>query len=119
MNFKSTTLERCAQCWYRPVIGATDAPSSIATKDQPWPEPGTATVTPNRGGLSTALRGKQHSALGLFGRGTERARGHLTADDADQNDWIEVWGTRIGRMIGMLAVAAFLVWLVIYLSAGA
>lgn len=62
---------------------------------------------------------EQHSALGLLGRGTERARGHLNADDADQNDWIEVWGTRIGRAIGMLVIAAFLVWLVIYLSTGA
>ena len=40
---------------------------------------------------------EEHSGLGFLGRGTERARGHLAADDADQNDWIEVWGTRIGR----------------------
>ena len=66
-------------------------------RDQPWPEPRTATVTPNRGGFSTASRAKQHSGLGFLGRGTERARGHLAADDADQNDRIEVWGTRIGR----------------------
>ena len=62
---------------------------------------------------------EEHSALGFLGRGTERARGHLNADDADQNDWIEVWGTRIGRIIGMLIVAAFLVWVVFYLSSGA
>jgi hypothetical protein len=62
---------------------------------------------------------EQHSGLGLLGSGAERARGHLSADDADQSDWIEVWGTRIGRMIGMLVVAAFLVWVVIYLSSGA
>jgi hypothetical protein len=62
---------------------------------------------------------EQHSVLGFFDRGTKRARGHLNADDADQSDWFEVWGTRIGRMIGVLAVAAFLVWLVIHLSFGA
>ncbi len=53
------------------------------------------------------------------GRGTERARDHLAADDADQNDWIEIWGTRIGRALGMVAIAAFLVWLAIQLASGA
>jgi hypothetical protein len=62
---------------------------------------------------------EQHSGLGFLGRGTERARGHLAADDADQNDWIEVWGTRIGRSIGIVVIAAFLVWAVSYLAAGA
>ena len=56
---------------------------------------------------------------GLLGRSAARAQGHLSAVDVDQNDRIEVWGTRIGRMIGMLVVAAFLVWVVIYLSSGA
>jgi hypothetical protein len=62
---------------------------------------------------------EQHSGLGFLGRGTERARGHLAADDADQNDWIEVWGTRIGRSIGIIVIAALLVWAVSYLAAGA
>jgi hypothetical protein len=62
---------------------------------------------------------EQHSGLGFLGRGTERARGHLAADDADQNDWIEVWGTRIGRTIGVIVIAAFLVWAVSYLVSGA
>ena len=62
---------------------------------------------------------EQHSGLGFLGRGTERARGHLAADDADQNDWIEVWGTRIGRAIGIVVIVAFLVWAVSYLASGA
>jgi hypothetical protein len=62
---------------------------------------------------------EQHSGLGLFDRGTERVREHLAADDADQNDWIEVWGTRIGRSLGVIVIAAFLVWLVKYLASGA
>ena len=62
---------------------------------------------------------EQHSGLGFLGRGTERARGHLAAGDADQNDWIEVWGTRIGRTIGIIVIIAFLVWLVSYLASGA
>ena len=76
-------------------------------------------MTPNRGGFSTASRAKQHSGLGFRAGGTERARGHLAADDADQNDWIEVWGTRIGRAIGISSSSRFLVWLVIYLASGA
>ena len=80
----------------------------------------TATVTPNRGGFSTASRAKQHSGLG-FARPRRRAgaRGHLAADDADQNDWIEVWGTRIGRAIGIVVIVAFLVWVLNYLASGA
>jgi hypothetical protein len=62
---------------------------------------------------------EQHSGLGFLGRGTERARGHLTADDVDQNDWIEVWGTRIGRTIGVIVIIAFLAWAVSYLASGA
>ena len=62
---------------------------------------------------------EQHSGLGFLGRGTERARGHLAADDADQNDWIEVWGTRIGRAIGIVVIIAVLIWLVSYLASGA
>ena len=60
-----------------------------------------------------------HSGLGFVGRSTERARGHLAADDADHNDWIEVWGTRIGRAIGIVVIVAFLVWAVSYLASGA
>ena len=62
---------------------------------------------------------EEPSGMGLLGRRAERARGHLAADDADQNDWIEIWGTRIGRALGMVAIAAFLVWLAIQLASGA
>jgi hypothetical protein len=56
---------------------------------------------------------------GLLGRSAARAQGHLSAVDVDQNDRIEVWGTRIGRAIGILAIVAFCIWLVVYLSSGA
>jgi len=62
---------------------------------------------------------EEPSGMGLLGRGAERARGHLAADDADQNDWIEIWGTRIGRALGMVAIVAFLVWLAIQIASGA
>ena len=56
---------------------------------------------------------------GLLGRSAARAQGHFAAVDADQNDRIEVWGTRIGRAIGILVIVAFFVWLIVYLASGA
>ena len=44
-------------------------------------------------------------------RVAERVKGHISAEDADENEWAEVWGTRIGRTLG----AIFAVGLVIYL----
>jgi hypothetical protein len=37
-------------------------------------------------------------------------RGVPSADD----DWIEHWGTRIGRMIGLAVAAALMAWIVLY-----
>lgn len=56
---------------------------------------------------------------GLFGQTMERARRHIGAADADQSDWAEVWGTRIGRTVGVLAVCILLVWAFSLLVAGA
>ena len=44
-------------------------------------------------------------------RVADRMKDHLSADDADENQWAELWGTRIGRILG----AVFFVGLVIYL----
>ena len=46
-------------------------------------------------------------------RGAERMRGHLGASDADQTDAIEVWGTRIGRALGLVVFVALVGWLVL------
>lgn len=40
-----------------------------------------------------------------------RVKDHMSAEDADQNEWAELWGTRIGRVLG----AVFFVGLIIYL----
>ncbi|MCO4317448.1 hypothetical protein M8997_009660 [Phyllobacterium sp. 21LDTY02-6] len=40
-----------------------------------------------------------------------RTRGHFSARDADPADSIEVWGTRIGRLLGLLVLIAMFVWL--------
>ena len=47
-----------------------------------------------------------------IGRGLGRARDHFAADDADSRDPIEVWGTRIGRALGVAIVIGMLVWLI-------
>ena len=46
-----------------------------------------------------------------FVRMADRAKDHLSAADKNEDDQIEVWGTRIGRIAGAL----FAVGLVIYL----
>jgi len=47
-----------------------------------------------------------------FVRMADRARNHLSAGDKDEDDRIEVWGTRIGRGLGLV----FAIGLVIYLA---
>jgi hypothetical protein len=53
---------------------------------------------------------------GFAGRTVLRARDHREASDAD---WAEVWGTRIGRAIGILITVAVIAWALSLLFAGA
>lgn len=32
----------------------------------------------------------------------KRARDHMSGKDADERDWAELWGTRIGRWLGVV-----------------
>lgn len=50
------------------------------------------------------------SGFSILDRTVGRGRDHLTAADADQTDWAEVWGTRIGRMVGAALVCALFLW---------
>ena len=45
-------------------------------------------------------------------RSALRARDHFAGADADQDDAVEVWGRRIGRIAALVAVAFLLMWLV-------
>jgi hypothetical protein len=39
----------------------------------------------------------------------KRAQDHMAGRDADENDWVEVWGTRIGRWLGLLLLV-YILW---------
>ncbi len=51
----------------------------------------------------------------LLGRTSQRLENHLNAQDADQTDRIEVWGTRIGRLISVALVLVVIVYALNYL----
>lgn len=45
----------------------------------------------------------------LAARATKKMREHVAAGDADHSDWIELWGTRIGRVLGLVLLVVLLV----------
>ncbi|UVK39859.1 hypothetical protein LHFGNBLO_001271 [Mesorhizobium sp. AR10] len=51
-------------------------------------------------------------------RTAKGARDHVTAADADRSDPIEVWGTRVGRVLGLAIALGLLIWLVLFVSRG-
>ena len=51
-------------------------------------------------------------------RAARRVEKHMRAEDADQADPIEVWGTRIGRVIGLVLLVVLLGWLLSYFTGG-
>jgi hypothetical protein len=52
----------------------------------------------------------QETEASMAARATKRARDHLSAADAPEDDWVEVWGTRIGRGLGLVVFVALLAW---------
>ncbi|MBC2887375.1 hypothetical protein H7Q97_18505 [Ochrobactrum sp. CM-21-5] len=61
------------------------------------------------------LEREQTGAEGIVRRGLTRTASHLSASDAPKNDRIELWATRIGRVLGLLITLAVIIWLVFYL----
>lgn len=43
-----------------------------------------------------------------------RVSDHMTARDAPEDDWVEVWGSRIGRSLGVLFFLGLVVWLAFF-----
>ncbi len=59
-------------------------------------------------------RVKQESetiGLSSMKRVTDDLAQHFRADDAEQNEWAELWGTRIGRTLGLIAFVILVVYL--------
>ena len=55
----------------------------------------------------------------LLTRATSRLRRHVTAKDAEAEDAVDYWGTRIGRILGLILVAACVIWLISFLARSA
>ncbi|MCV0394304.1 MAG: hypothetical protein K5872_13690 [Rhizobiaceae bacterium] len=51
------------------------------------------------------------AAQGFLMKGADRVLDHVSAGDKDQSDPIEVWGTRIGRTVGVAALFLIALWL--------
>lgn len=47
-------------------------------------------------------------------RAKRRVSDHMAARDAPEDDWVEVWGSRIGRAFGVVFFFGLVVWLVFY-----
>jgi hypothetical protein len=58
------------------------------------------------------------AGVSFVARTTKGMRDHVAAADADRADPIEVWGTRIGRILGLLLALGLMVWLVLFLTRG-
>jgi hypothetical protein len=41
-----------------------------------------------------------------------RIRRHMSGADADPDDWVEIWGTRIGRILSVVLAAVLVWWLI-------
>jgi hypothetical protein len=54
----------------------------------------------------------------LFARTARRARDHVSARDMDGDDRIELLGTRIGRVLGLILLAGLIVYLVSVVAGG-
>jgi hypothetical protein len=58
------------------------------------------------------------AATAAIARAVARARDRMAATDADPDDWAEIWGTRIGRMLSLAAFVALSIWLYNFLARG-
>lgn len=45
-------------------------------------------------------------------RAADHVKGHIGAKDEDAEDWAELWGTRIGRGLGLIFVVILIIYLV-------
>ena len=76
-------------------------------------EPDDSKERERRAALATLdhLRDGGESILGATAGAAWRAGAHLAGNDADPGDRIEVWGRRIGRTLGAVALIALAIHL--------
>ncbi|MEL6435774.1 MAG: hypothetical protein AAFP99_03155 [Pseudomonadota bacterium] len=63
-----------------------------------------------------ALRNVERDSETLGTSSFIRAAKHFTAADADQEDPVEVWGKRVGRLLALAVFVVLLIWLVNFLT---
>jgi hypothetical protein len=68
--------------------------------------------------LERVARETDPAGNSFVARSTKGVRDHIIAADADRADLIEVWGTRVGRTLGMLLTLGLMAWLVLYVIRG-
>ncbi|RWD48185.1 MAG: hypothetical protein EOS36_31620 [Mesorhizobium sp.] len=68
--------------------------------------------------LERVARETTPGGVSFVARAAKDARDHVTAADADRSDPIEVWGTRIGRTLGLIIAIGLLAWLVYVATQG-
>ncbi|MDX8465553.1 hypothetical protein RFM26_07630 [Mesorhizobium sp. VK23B] len=68
--------------------------------------------------LERVARETAPGGASFVARAAKDARDHMTAADADRSDPIEVWGTRIGRTLGLIIAIGLLAWLVYVATQG-
>lgn len=63
-------------------------------------------------------RVQREATASIVQRSFARTTRHLSAEDVNETDAVEVWSTRIGRWLGTIITLAIIVWLIFYLLQG-
>lgn len=68
--------------------------------------------------LDRVAREAESGSPSLIARAAKGARDHVSAADADRSDPIEIWGTRIGRLLGLVLGVGLVIWLALFIVNG-
>lgn len=58
------------------------------------------------------------SEASMMRRAADRVTGHMAGRDAERGDWAELWGTRIGRWLGVALLVYVVWWLIDFMASG-
>jgi hypothetical protein len=68
--------------------------------------------------LERMTRETDPGGTSFIARTAKGAHDHITAAGTDRSDPIEYWGTRVGRVLGIVLVVALMVWLALFVIQG-